>query len=195
MEVDSGMNIKNALAILLIAAMIPLGLAGCGQKSGNQTGTPSGNQAGTTQTKPKPPKPQVKVVKTADQFISQYKSWTSRLEGIASKNDKLFSDWSKGDVKRNKFNDNVDTIKNEVEKINNEVDLKTDFKLSTSAKQKVKYEQVSKAYNRTAKDLNDFLYVAPHLQDKDLKTSYQQMIQRDFKNHLAELKGLLNSVK
>ncbi|MGE5417679.1 MAG: hypothetical protein ACM3UZ_13155 [Acidobacteriota bacterium] len=187
------MKMKDSLAILLIAAFIPLGLAGCGdQKSGNQTGS----QTQSSQQKPKPkPQSQRKVVKTPSQFVSQYKTWTGRLEKIAAKNDKLCNNLFTKKINHIKFQDDAQAMQKEVLSLTNEVETKTDITLSKTDQTKVKYDEIVTAFNRTAKDLNDFLYVSPHVTDAQVKVKYQEMIQRDYKNHLAELKGLLNSIK
>lgn len=166
---------KKILTIFLIISFVIL--AGCKKQETSEPGL-TRIQNETTIENPK-------------DFLSLHKEWTARLENLAASTDNTYSDWASGKISFEIFKKNINKIYSDMKSLNMETDSYADFKLNDNDKQKYNYEAITKAYDVASKDLNDFLYLAQTLSEKDTKAKYNEMIKNNFNADVFELKKLL----
>lgn len=188
------MRRKSILALLLLAALLLT--AGCGKTNTTTTGNSGSSKSTTgqdsntasTATKDNP----VKTVSRPDQFIKLYQDWTNRLEGIAKDTISAYNDWNTGKLNQKDFTAKINSCYNRMLQLNQQTDLNTQFTLSNQDQQKVNYAAVTKAYGMASKDINDFLYIAVHVQNAKTKAQYQDLVANKYQAELPQLKQLLN---
>lgn len=68
-----------------------------------------------------------------------------------------------------------------------------DFELNQRDQQRLNSAAITKTYFMAEKDVNDFLYYAPHLNDAQIKAKYNDLIQNQYNTANQELKALLHT--
>jgi len=173
------MKTRFVTIILLVVLVVLVGCTNLINQKTTTTSTDTTDHNGQT------------TITKKEDFLSLYKEWTSRLETIANKTNNNYSDWINGKIDTEQFTINNQQIYNEIKQLKNESDLKTDFNLVESDKQKVNFEAVTNAYIKACKDLNDFFYFVPHLSDDEIKSKYEELIKDKYNSDVSELKKLL----
>ena len=121
-----------------------------------------------------------------DSFLKTYKNWAGRLEEIAQKTNEQYGELINNKTTTDKFLNNITQIYAEMESLKNN-NLLTDFNLTTSEKKNANYDQITKDYAHASKDLNDFLYYAPHLKKEELQAKYDILIKNKYNNDIVTL--------
>ncbi|NPV90680.1 MAG: hypothetical protein HPY50_07910 [Firmicutes bacterium] len=163
-------SIISALLIILVA------VSGCGGKK-PEAQYPAVPESGT--------------IETADSFLNSYQGWTSRLEKLGGQTQQAYMDWESNKIDTETYIVKSRDIYEAIKKLNDEADLKADIKLSDGDKQKVKHDEVTSAYNKASKGLNDYLYQLPHIPDDQIKVKYKAMIEK-YNSDMTQLKKSLN---
>jgi pectate lyase len=180
-----------AIVVLLAFLILP---AGCKSKKetavNNPAGTGSTSTAGPTGSSVSNPDGTV-VVSTAEKFLDLHREWTRKLESIADRVNRHYSDWTGGKITEEEYVTRMIELRKEMKELNKKTDLLTEFKLSDSDKQKVNYEAVYRGYLIASKGVNDFIEAACSRPAEEIKTKYGELIKNKYQNDMAKLKAAL----
>ncbi|OPX91363.1 MAG: hypothetical protein A4E53_00708 [Pelotomaculum sp. PtaB.Bin104] len=166
------MKIKILVFILL---MIMLFTSGCNKPKTETSINPVDSQ----------------TVNTISEFRTTYEHWTGLLSDIADSTSNAYDSWVAGQINKEEFVTKTRQNYEQMKQLKKQSDLKKEFILTENDKQKVNYDAVLHAYNNAKKDLNDFLYMVPQLQDEQIKTMYNNKIKENFNEDISELKKQL----
>jgi hypothetical protein len=131
-------------------------------------------------------------VSSPDIFLSLIKQWNASLAGLTAAINDSYSQWSNNKIDRQEFLGQLAKIQTELTSLRMDADYK-DFELSASDQQKIGSQEITKAYFMAEKDVNDFLYYAPHLTDAQLKAQYSRLILNQYETNIKDLQALLKS--
>lgn len=131
------------------------------------------------------------TVITINEFETTLKNWTDRLSGMADNTSNVYNSWVTGQISKEEFISKTEQIYEQMKQLKKQSDLKTEFGLTESDKQKVNFDSVLFSYDNSKKDLNDFLFMVPQLQEDQIKSMYNNKIKENFNENIAELKRQL----
>lgn len=180
---------KKTLIILLIMMTLLMFMAfafGCSAVKKIMPGRAGGGGPATSQAGEKP-------VTSPAEFQADYKQWTAQLEGIVERINSAYADWNDKKIDRSQFLDQLLQIQNDFNSLSQVTDFQVEFNLSSSDQQRVNYQAVVEAYLHVSKDVNDFLYYAPHHTDDKIRSDYENLIQNKYNSDMANLKNLEGS--
>lgn len=130
-------------------------------------------------------------ITTTDEFHAVLKNWTDRLMVMAVSTSKAYDSWTAGQINREEFIVKTQQIYEQMKQLKKQSDLKEEFKLSEIDKKQVNYDSMLNAYNNAKKDLNDFLFLVPQLEDDQIKSIYNNKVKENFNENVTELKNQL----
>jgi hypothetical protein len=135
--------------------------------------------------------PQQQPVSSPDIFLSLFRQWTGSLAGLTAEINDSYNQWSNNKIGRPEFLDQLEKIQENLASLKMDADYK-DFELNPKDQQRISSTEITRTYYMAEKDVNDFLYYAPHLNDAQLKARYNALILNNYDTSNKELQTLLN---
>jgi hypothetical protein len=181
------LKIRLLLTTLVIVLLTISGCGGDGKKAADSATDVKAPPAASGQ-----PHTNTKTITAIDQFTPQYKNWTSRMEEIAAAANTAYGEWTSGKANKEQFLTKIKDLKGQMQKLNEETDLLTEFNYTPEEKAKINYDAIAKEYARASKNLNDFLVIASRLEDDAaVKDKFNSYITENYAKHLEALKNIL----
>lgn len=133
-------------------------------------------------------------ITTITDFQTTLQNWTDQLTAMTDNTSSVYDSWDAGQTSKEEFVAKAQEIYEQMKQLKKQSDLKVEFRLTESDKQKANYNSVINAYNNAKKDLNDFLYIVPQVEDDQIKSMYNNKIKENFKEDITELRYQLNRI-
>jgi hypothetical protein len=159
--------------------------AGC-RSGAKPVNNPGAGQTGQSQSALKEQRP----ITAPDTFLTLYKQWDGSLASLAGEIDDSYNKWSSNQISRQEFLAQLYATQQKLEILKMDADYQN-FELSANDQQTINSQAINRAYFTAEKDVNDFLYYAPHLQDEKIKARYNDLILNQYTSNNKELQALL----
>lgn len=166
------------IKILTLACIMLLAIfAGCGQKSNIDVSI----------------EPNSFVITTEDELYKAVERWAGRLDRMAESAKSVHDKWDAGDISREEYFEEIQRINEDMKGLKRESDLKTEFELTGSEIDELRWDNLMIAYDNAKKGLNDYFVLSPELsEDQQVKDMYVSKVEGGYQDGMDLLKEYLD---